>query len=189
LFTQSLRVPCSHGQSAVDAARYYTLAQFEALDLLSGHLRLELGGDPKYIDIVGVNYYLHNQWTDGGLPIGVDSPQYRPFRGLLTDFYERYHRPVFVAETGIEGDSRPAWLRMVGHEVAAARLAGIPVGGICVYPIVDYPGWEDERHCPTGLFGYLNSTRRRPLDAPLARELALQRAVPVKLRPIASRDG
>jgi len=38
------------------AARDYTWAQFEALDFLSGRHRPELGGDPKYIDIIGVNY-------------------------------------------------------------------------------------------------------------------------------------
>jgi len=34
--------------------------------------RPELGGRPDYVDIVGVNYYLHNQWLDGDLPVAVD---------------------------------------------------------------------------------------------------------------------
>jgi hypothetical protein len=31
---------------------------------------------------------------------------------------------MFLAETGIEGDVRPAWFRVVGHEVTQARQAG-----------------------------------------------------------------
>jgi hypothetical protein len=31
---------------------------------------------------------------------------------------------MFLAETGIEGDVRPAWFRVFGHEVTQARQAG-----------------------------------------------------------------
>jgi beta-glucosidase/6-phospho-beta-glucosidase/beta-galactosidase len=165
-------VPSSDHPQDVRAAEHYTLAQFEALDFLSGRHRPELGGRPDYVDIVGVNYYLHNQWIDGDLPIAVDHPQYRSFSYLLRDIYERYRCPLFVAETGIEGDLRPAWLRIIGHEVIAARKAGIPVDGICLYPILDYPGWNDDRHCHTGLFGYHNGEGVRPLCQVFAEELA-----------------
>ena len=74
------------------------------------------------------------------------------------------------------GTSRAAWLRMVGHELAAPRRSGMPVEGICLYPIFDYPGWEDERHCPTGLFGYVDPDGHRPLCQDLANELRLQTA-------------
>ena len=167
-------LPRSNRRQDINAARNYTLAQFEALDLLSGRVRPELGGRAEYIDIVGVNYYLHNQWIAGDLPIAIDCPRYRPFRELLTDFYERYRRPMLVAETGIEGDCRPAWVRLISHEVAAAQRDGIPVEGICIYPIIDYPGWEDDRHCPTGLFGFRRNDGKRPLNEALAQELALQ---------------
>jgi hypothetical protein len=164
-------VPRSDRLHDIEAARHYTLAQFEALDMLSGRLRPGLGGRSDYVDIVGVNYYLHNQWVDGDLPIAVDHPQYRRFSDLLSDLYERYERPLFVAETGIEGDLRPSWLRIIGHEVVRARKVGIPVDGICLYPIVDYPGWNDDRHCHTGLFGYPNGQGARPLCQALAEEL------------------
>src|SRR5215203_222061 len=90
-------IPRSHRWQDIQAARQYTLAQFEALDFLSGRARPELGGRPDYVDIVGINYYLHNQWLDGDLPIAVDHPQYRPFHVMLADFYKRYRRPLFVA--------------------------------------------------------------------------------------------
>ena len=79
-------VPRSDRRPHINAARNYTLAQFEALDLLSGRAQPELGGRPEYIDIVGVNYYLHNQWVDRDLPIAVNSPGIVPFRELLADF-------------------------------------------------------------------------------------------------------
>jgi beta-glucosidase/6-phospho-beta-glucosidase/beta-galactosidase len=169
-------VPRSHRQQDVRAAHHYSLAQLETLDLMLGRARPELGGKPEYLDTIGVNYYLHNQWVDGDVPIAVDDPRHRPLRDLLGDVHARYGRPMYVAETGIEGDLRPAWLRIIGHEVAAAREAGVPVEGLCLYPIADYPGWDDERHCPTGLLGYPDAHGRRPLYAPLAEELAAQQS-------------
>jgi len=168
-------VPRSDHPYDIQSARSYTLAQFDTLDFLSGRLRPELGGRPDYVDIVGVNYYLHNQWVDRDLPIAVDDPRYRPVAALMADVFERYGRPLFVAETGIEGDLRPVWLRIIAHEVAAARKAGVSIEGTCLYPILDYPGWDDDRHCETGLFGYLDPQGHRPLYRPFADELACSR--------------
>lgn len=156
------------------AARGHTLAQYDALDFLSGRRRPELGGRPDYVDIVGVNYYPYNQWVAGDLPTAVDDPRHRPFRDLLAEVHARYGRPVFVSETGIEGDRRADWLRVIGHEVAAARSRGVPVEGVCLYPVTDYPGWENGRLCPTGLFGDAADDGTRPVHEPLAREVALQ---------------
>ena len=167
-------IPRSDQWQDIQAARQYTLAQFEALDFLSGRARPELGGRPEYIDVIGINYYLHNQWIDGDLPVAVDHPEYRPLSQLLADVHRRYQRPIFLAETGIEGDVRPAWLRVIGHEVAQARRAGVPMEGICLYPVTDYPGWEDDRHCPTGLLGYINADGSRPVFQPLAHEIVIQ---------------
>ena len=63
---------------------------------------------------------------------------------------------------------------MLGCEVAAAQQAGVPVEGICFYPITDYPGWVDERHCPTGLLGFVDPDGSRPVYEPLALELSIQ---------------
>ena len=166
-------LPRSSSPDDQRAASSYTLAQFEALDMMSGRLDPDLGGRSDYIDIIGVNYYLHNQWTDGDLPIAIDHPEYKPLHVLLGDTYRRYDRPIFIAETGIEGDPRPAWLRIVANEVATACRCGVPVEGICSYPIVDYPGWDDDRHCPTGLFGYVDDEGRRPVYEPFASEFSL----------------
>lgn len=165
-------VPRSEDRRHVLAARKYTAAQFEALDMLSGRARPELGGRPDYLDVIGLNWYLHNQWIDGERPLAMDHPAYRPFREILGETHARYLRPVFVAETGIEGEMRAPWLRIIAAEAAAAQRSGVPVEGICLYPVTDYPGWDDDRHCPTGLLGYVDERGNRPLYAPLAAELS-----------------
>ncbi len=161
-----------------DAAESYCRSQHEALDMLSGRLEPGLGGSEKYLDIIGVNYYLHNQWFFPDremVPFG--SPLYRPLRELLRDVYDRYRRPLFIAETGTEDDLRPAWLRYVSEEAHAALHAGVPLEGICLYPILNHPGWEDDRHCYNGLWDYADAMGQREACEALFEELLSQQAV------------
>ena len=130
----------------------YNEAQFEAWDMLTGRILPELGGRSDYLDIAGVNFYPDNQWRAKNSTIPLGHHLYRPLRELLAGVYERYGRPVYIAETGAERSGRAAWLHYVGGEVRAALRQGMPVEGLCLYPILDYPGWEDGRLCETGLF-------------------------------------
>jgi hypothetical protein len=157
----------SHPHERLDAegARQ---AQFQAFDMISGAMWPQLGGEQKLLDLVGVNYYHNNQWIHGGLPIDQNHPSRRPFRAMLTETYSRYGRPIVVAETGTEGDRRAAWFEMIVSEVAAARAAGIPVEGICLYPIIDHVGWDDERDCPSGLLANRWEGDKRPVHFALA---------------------
>lgn len=102
--------------------------------------------------------------------------RYRHVRQMLQEVYERYRRPIFVAETGIEDDTRPAWLRYMCKEVFSALAAGVPVEGVCLYPIVNHPGWDDDRHCYNGLFDYADADGHREVYQPLANEVARQTA-------------
>jgi hypothetical protein len=156
------------------AAEASRLAQFDAWDMLAGRRLPELGGRPDNLDVVGVNFYPHNQWYLNGRMIPRGEPDYRPFRQILAEVWQRYGRPVFVAETGAEAERRVPWLRYVCDEVAAALEQGVPVVGLCLYPITDYPGWDNDRHCPTGLLGYADDDGRRPEYADLADEIARQ---------------
>jgi hypothetical protein len=47
--------------------------------------------------------------------------------------------PVFISETGIEDEHRPEWFSYVGEEVRKAVMFGVPVKGVCLYPIVNHP--------------------------------------------------
>jgi beta-glucosidase/6-phospho-beta-glucosidase/beta-galactosidase len=153
-------------------AESYRLAQYEAFDMLSGRLAPELGGKPEYLDILGLNYYLHNQWffPDREM-ISPDSECYRPLREILLEIHERYCRPMFIAETGTEDDLRPEWFRYVADESRAAINFGVDLHGICLYPILNHPGWEDERHCHNGLWDYADNRGNRQIYEPLAREV------------------
>jgi hypothetical protein len=149
-------------------------AQYAALDMIAGRTHPELGGREEYLGVIGVNYYVHNQWVypgGHGSMIEPSHPRYRPVWQMLAEVYARYGCPLFVAETGIEDEARPAWLRYVGYEVRQAIRNGVPISGLCLYPIVNHPGWEDDRHCYNGLWDYADENGYRDIYEPLAREL------------------
>jgi beta-glucosidase/6-phospho-beta-glucosidase/beta-galactosidase len=157
-----------------EAAVGHRLAQFQAWDMIVGSLWPQLGGDERYLDVVGLNLYPNNEWILDGPTIERGSPLHRPVREILRETAERYGRPLLVAETGAQDDARAGWLRYMADEVLAARRGGVPVQGICLYPILDYPGWDDDRHCRSGLWGYPDPAGRRDIHQPLADELARQ---------------
>jgi beta-glucosidase/6-phospho-beta-glucosidase/beta-galactosidase len=120
--------------------------QFHAWSMLSGALEPELGGHPKYLDIIGVNYYHANQWEHPDVRLRWEDtprdPRWVPFSELLAEVYQRYGRPMFIAETSHFGSGRARWIAEITDEVIAARAAGVPVEGICLYPIIDRPDWD-----------------------------------------------
>ena len=157
-------------------AEAYRQSQYHACDMILGRSHSELGGREDLIDVIGVNYYIHNQFVWEGNMIVPSDPRYRHVSQMLQEVYARYGRPLFIAETGIEDDTRPAWLRYMCREVLAALDSGVPVEGLCLYPIVNHPGWDDDRHCHNGLFDYPDAAGNREVFLPLAEELRLQQS-------------
>lgn len=164
--------PSDAPEDAKMGAAEHRLAQFEACDMIAGRLAPELGGSEAHLDIVGVNFYPDNQLFRAGDTIPFGHHFFRPLGDLLADVHARYGRPVLLAETGAEGGNGAGWLRYVGGEVRAARRAGIPVEGICLYPVMDYPGWKDDRHCRCGLIRSGGDWRDRAVDEALLDQLA-----------------
>jgi beta-glucosidase/6-phospho-beta-glucosidase/beta-galactosidase len=158
------------------AAAHASGLMFESWDLISGRVEPELGGRPEHLDVIGVNYYWDNQWILGGPAIGAGHVFHRPLHHILADVHQRYGRPVIVAETGAEGDNGPGWLRHVCAEVRTARRKGVPVGGVCVYPVLDYPGWENDRHCVTGVLRASADWTERRVCAEMAEVVAEEAA-------------
>lgn len=161
------------------AAEASRLLQFQGCDLLAGRAWPQLGGRPDYLDVIGVNYYPWNQWTFGtplypGAPIPLGDERYRPIGDILLEWQRRYGRPIYVGETGCEGDARAGWLRTLCDEVASARTRSADVHGICLYPIADFPGWDNDRDCENGLWGYADDHGQRRVHEPLAGELRMQ---------------
>jgi beta-glucosidase/6-phospho-beta-glucosidase/beta-galactosidase len=160
-------------------------SQFEAWDMLTGRMNPELGGHPRYLDVVAVNYYHANQWEHPGERLRwEDTPldeRWVPFWRLLSEVYERYRRPLFVGETGHFGAGRARWLSSIAAEVYQARAHGVPVAGVCLYPILDRPDWEDPTHWHNcGLWDLLpegHGHLRRVLHADYAESLRQAQAL------------
>lgn len=131
------------------AARKY--GQYEAAEMIAGRKAPELGGQERYLDLVGVNFYHANQWEHPGDRTifwhhTPRDPRWRPFHRLLKEAQEVYRRPLFVAETSHVGEGRPAWIRETLHEVRLAQERGVELYGVCLYPIIDRHCWVDYSH-------------------------------------------
>ncbi len=158
-----------------DDCRRYSLSMYQAWDLLEGRLWPCLGGYEGAIDIIGVNFYAHNQWVHEPYRVlEPGDPLHRPLREILNDVFERYNRPIFISETGAEDEKRGPWLRYVCDEVQAAIEMGLPIHGICLYPIINHLGWENDRHCRNGLWDFPVRDGAREIEEELARELREQ---------------
>lgn len=177
------------------AAAAYRESQFQAWDMLSGRLFPELGGSPRILDIVGVNYYHANQWElaseteyAGERLRWEDCPRdsrWMPLSRLLREVYERYRRPFLIAETSHFGAGREPWLAYITQEVRGALALGTPIDGICLYPAVDRHDWDDPSHWHhSGLWNVERDgvVLRRILHAPYAAELERSRSLLESIR-------
>lgn len=119
------------------------------------------------VDVVGVNYYPHTART--------------VLSKVLVKTWRRYGKPVMVSETSWH-DGHPVhhrrhpgfhkghWLRHVLDEVALAQARGVPIAGVCWYPIVDCPPWHTPRARKRWSHGLIRSDLS--VDPALSRTLA-----------------
>jgi quercetin dioxygenase-like cupin family protein len=136
-----------------EAAHFNEEIVTEAFDMLCGRRAPELGGSRAHLGVVGLNYYAGNQWTIStpDLPqrfLHWDDPAWVPLSELLVDIQARYGGPLVLAETGSASDGRPVWLERLTLDAERAIARGVDLQGICLYPIVSSPDWED----PTAVF-------------------------------------
>ncbi|WP_338563031.1 NAD(P)-binding protein [Erwinia sp. E_sp_B04_7] len=129
----------------LDTVAGFSNAQYQAWDMLAGKLAPELGGNPRYLDLIGANYYHDNQWESGSnarLYWHLGDPRRQPLHQMLATLYQRYQRPVLLAETSHVGSGRGAWITQIAAQIAQAQQKGVEMLGICLYPIIDRPDWE-----------------------------------------------
>jgi len=125
--------------------------QYQTVDMLTGRSCPELGGAPELIDILGFNYYYNNQWVVPGMTFlpwaneGED-PRWRPLSDLLEEAWRRYDIPIALTETSHPGEHRPHWLHFITSACAQAISKGVPLKGICLYPVIDRPDWDHPQH-------------------------------------------
>jgi beta-glucosidase/6-phospho-beta-glucosidase/beta-galactosidase len=130
-------------------------AQFQAMDMVSGKICPELGGDPTLMDYAGFNFYYNNQWEHCGETIGWCTEKRRtPFYQLLKDAADRYNKPVVVSETGHFGEHRAQWLELITADCITAMDMGVDLKGICIYPVLDRPDWDTLHYIHCGIWGY-----------------------------------
>lgn len=168
--------PHNEHRRSVRAAELNRQGMFEAYDWIMGKAKPELGGDPSFVDVIGLNYYPHNQWYWEGPTIPMGHHEYRPLADMLVEMAERYEKPIMISETGAEGTGKPSWLHYVCNEVREAMSRGVDLRGICWYPITAYPGWDNSRHAETGLLSSIVADGSRHVDERLLAEFKAQRA-------------
>lgn len=121
--------------------------QYQATDMVSGKICPELGGSPELIDFMGFNFYYNNQWVASdytNLPWAnlEPDPRWKGLSELFFEAYLRYDKPVVLSETSHPGEHRANWLELIAKECIKALKLGIPLSGICLYPIIDRPDWD-----------------------------------------------
>jgi beta-glucosidase/6-phospho-beta-glucosidase/beta-galactosidase len=126
--------------------------------------------EPGGIDVLGLDYYAHNQWEWAAAHIGTTTPSApAPFADVIREYWERYRLPCIVGETNIRGlpSDRATWLKYTLEQCERARDAGVPVEGYCWFPFVDSCDWDsilcrcDASVDPVGVYsldGELNRT-------------------------------
>ena len=131
------------------------------------------GGDllsmaPGHVDVLGLDYYPHSEYlfTEEG-PV-TPSPQPVGLAVLAGQYWKRYRLPMLVTETNIRGfaPDRATWFKHVLEQCEQAVASGVPLGGLCWFPVIDSCDWDsllcraDGRVDPVGVY-WLDSSLRR----------------------------
>jgi beta-glucosidase/6-phospho-beta-glucosidase/beta-galactosidase len=161
-----------------EAARHETYVDtYTAWDILYGKEHPELGGSPEVLDIVGANNYSFGQmeYREKGphQALSPDDDRIKPLCDLLRLVWERYKRPVIIAETSGMNEGREDWLRDVIEEALAAVNDGMDLHGICLFPAVDMPNWHTGEWLHNGICDLVpeNGTLKRVEYGPFIEEL------------------
>jgi hypothetical protein len=129
------------------------------------------------LDIVGANCYSFGQmeYRESGPHMAMEPTDARiePLCTLLERIWQRYRRPMVIAETSGLGAGRTDWLRDVMTESLAAVDRGIDLHGVCLFPAIDMPDWHTGEWLHNGLADLVDEggTLRRQPFAPYIEEL------------------
>ena len=138
-------VPADGTPAACEHARRFNEEWvFEYWDMVSGRVAPEMGGGAQYLDILGLNYYWTNQWQVGleGVPLAADDVRRVPLADLVRNAWRRYGCDVVITETSALGEARGPWIHELSLMAEQLLADGIPLAGICLYPILSMPEWH-----------------------------------------------
>ena len=146
--------------------------------------------EPGHVDVLGLDYYAHNQWwyLDGS-GRGTPSPDPGPLSGLIGEYWQRYRLPCAIGETNIRGfaTDRASWLKYTVEQCEVAVAEGVPFDGYCWFPFVDSCDWDSllrrsAGHVdPVGVYWLDERLDRRPSSMSAAYALAAGGAAAVEL--------
>jgi hypothetical protein len=71
-----------------------------------------------------------------------DDPRRLSLRHLIARVHRRYGADVIISETSHVDDMRSVWLDELTGEAEAVLADGLPLRGICLYPILGMPEWH-----------------------------------------------
>jgi beta-glucosidase/6-phospho-beta-glucosidase/beta-galactosidase len=116
---------------------------------------------PGHVDVLGLDYYAHNQWLWTGRGEGTTAnPAPSPLAVLIEEYAERYGVPCIIGETNIRGfpSDRATWLKYTLEQCELARARGVDLQGYCWFPFVDSCDWDsilcrcDQSIDPVGVY-------------------------------------
>jgi beta-glucosidase/6-phospho-beta-glucosidase/beta-galactosidase len=136
-----------------------------------------LSTEPGHVDVLGLDYYAHNQWHWSMAGEGTNvSPAPPPLSDLIGEYWDRYRLPCALGETNIRGFAadRASWLKYTLEQCENARAAGVDLRGYCWYPFIDSADWgslllENTGDIdPVGVFWLDDRLDRRPSSMSVA---------------------
>jgi beta-glucosidase/6-phospho-beta-glucosidase/beta-galactosidase len=101
---------------------------------------------PGHVDVLGLDYYAHNQWRymDAAGHGITASPDPGSLADLVVEYWNRYRLPCALGETNIRGfaPDRASWLKYTLEQCEIAERRGVPMDGYCWFPFVDSCDWN-----------------------------------------------
>jgi beta-glucosidase/6-phospho-beta-glucosidase/beta-galactosidase len=156
---------CEHHRGAdADGRAYATMAndrRFFVLDAVLGRLDdgmarpfvsdvVTAGGAdllhivPGCVDVLGLDYYAHCQWSFRAGGGTIPSPRPTPLSDQIAEYASRYALPVMLTETNLRGapSDRASWLKYTLEQCEQAVTAGVDLRGYCWFPFIDSADWD-----------------------------------------------
>jgi glycosyltransferase involved in cell wall biosynthesis/beta-glucosidase/6-phospho-beta-glucosidase/beta-galactosidase len=107
-----------------------------------GEALLELR--PLRVDLLGLDYYSHSEWSYDERGSHAPSPAPAGLAAVAEHYADRYGLPVWLSETNVRGlpSDRTSWLRYTLEQYELALSRGVPLHGYCWFPTVDSADWD-----------------------------------------------
>lgn len=126
--------------------------------------------EPGRVDVLGLDYYAHCQWHFDDQQGSPYTPFPLPLAEQIHLYWDRYRLPCLVTETNIRGctSDRATWFKYVLEQCEQARRMGVPLDGLCWFPVIDSTDWDtllyrsDGHIDPVGVYWLGKDLRRQP---------------------------